>query len=212
VTGSRVAAEATFAGWVALPDRASVARGLAPPEGAALEAMERATRAAEQRIAAMLDRESPGPDLDAAAAVLRAAGARAVRAAVRRYAAGGRLDDQDLAELALLVGCVGVRDEAWQLAIEGAPDAAAHRELWRDVVRRACPELAAPAASLLAYVAWLGGDGLTATIAVDRALAAEPAYPMAQLMAEVLARAIPPSELARPRRRSRRAGRRAAAR
>jgi Domain of unknown function (DUF4192) len=198
VSGSRIAAEATLAGQVALPDRETLASRLGPPEGMALAAMELATERADESLTALL-----GATPDPAAAFL-AAGVDAVNRAVRRYETGGRLTDDEVAELSLLLASIEVRDEAWS---QVGPDVdpldqstmELHLRLWTDVVSRACPDAVAPAASLLAYVAWRAGDGTTAGIALNRAFAADPGYSMARLMAEVLDQAIPPSEAGRGR-------------
>jgi hypothetical protein len=190
VSGSRIAAEATFAGRVALPDRQALERLLGPPEGNRLVAIERATDRAEQRMSALLDRVS---DADAASELLLSTGNRAVSRAIARHAAGSRLTDDEVAELSLLLAAVGVRDGAWTRISPANADHDLHVRLWTDVVSRAFPDHVAPAASLLAYAAWRAGDGVIAAIAVDRALAADESYGMAQLMAEVLHHAISPS-------------------
>lgn len=202
VSGSRIAAQATFAGQVALPDRAALVGRLAPPVGAALAAMQRATERAEERLIALLD---GAPDRTAAAAAFVSAGVAAVSAAVRRHAAGGRLTDDEVADLSLLLASVEVRDMAWEPIGPAAEPSTVelHVRLWSDLVSRACPDVVAPAASLLSYAAWRAGDGTTAGIALDRALAADPGYPMAQLMAEVLRRAVPPTPVGPMRRRRR---------
>jgi hypothetical protein len=69
----------------------------------------------------------------------------------------------------------------------------AHRRLWTDLVRRARPGYVAPAATLLALTAWQGGDGALANLALDRALADIPDYPMALLIRDALAAGAPPS-------------------
>ena len=43
-----------------------------------------------------------------------------------------------------------------------------------------------PVASLLAYAAWLDGRGALANVALDRALAEDPAYSMALLLRDAL--------------------------
>lgn len=50
-----------------------------------------------------------------------------------------------------------------------------------DVVRSSPPGLGAPPATLLALVAWLGGDGALANLALDRAWADDPEYRLANL-------------------------------
>jgi hypothetical protein len=68
--------------------------------------------------------------------------------------------------------------------------------LWTDLTRRARPGYVAPAAALLAFAAWQCGDGALANIALDRALADDPWYSMAQLLRQVIDAGVPP-ELAR---------------
>ena len=50
-----------------------------------------------------------------------------------------------------------------------------------------------PPACLLAVTAWQGGDGALANIALDRALADTPGYPMALLLRDALDAGAPPS-------------------
>ena len=52
-----------------------------------------------------------------------------------------------------------------------------------------------PPATLLALGAWRMGDGARACVAADRALAAEPGYPLADLLVQALQAAIPPGAL-----------------
>jgi hypothetical protein len=68
-------------------------------------------------------------------------------------------------------------------------------DVWREVVRRARPDLVAPPATLLALAAWRLGDGALAWVAVERALGTDPGYPLAQLIAEALARGLAPTTL-----------------
>ena len=46
---------------------------------------------------------------------------------------------------------------------------------------------------LFAFVAWQAGDGALANVALDRALADEPGYSMAQLLRQVITAGAPPS-------------------
>jgi hypothetical protein len=209
VSTSRIAAEATLAGCVALPDRSTLERRVAAPRAGALAAIERATELAEERLTERLKKADGTPFH-----VLRAAGERAVAAAISRYADGGRLDDDELAELSLLLVADAVRDLAWQRIARVPGPLDLQLRLWTDVVARVCPELVASPATLLAFTAWRNGDGALASIAVDRALDTDPGYPLARLMREILDRAVPPPTLdvrqrsgpPRPRRRDRLAG------
>jgi len=84
-----------------------------------------------------------------------------------------------------------VRDEAW--ARMDPRFRSAHQRLWIDVVRHASEPYVPAAASLLAFVAWQSGDGALANIAIERALAADPGYSMAQLIGQAVDAGLPPS-------------------
>lgn len=104
---------------------------------------------------------------------------------------GHRLDSHDVGRLVVAVTSVDVRDVAW--AQISHVDARRHVDLWRDVVRRSpCDTLAAPAA-LLAFAAWLAGDGALGWCAVEVSQEAEPGYSLAGLVTQALAAGVPPS-------------------
>ncbi len=84
-----------------------------------------------------------------------------------------------------------VRDVVWCAITR--EEAAAHVRVWRDVVRRSPEELVAPAAGLLAFAAWLAGDGALAWCAIDRCLRSDPDHTLARLVAQALEGAVPPS-------------------
>jgi hypothetical protein len=84
-----------------------------------------------------------------------------------------------------------VRDLVW-CDITSA-NAERHVALWRDIVRRSPEGLVAPAAGLLAFSAWLSGDGALAWCAVDRCLCADPDHVLGQLVGDALTSALPPS-------------------
>ena len=72
-------------------------------------------------------------------------------------------------------------------------NAEGHVALWREVVRRSPESSLAPAAGLLAFSAWLAGDGALAWCAVDRCLCADPDHVLGQLVGDALTSAMPPS-------------------
>ncbi|MEV0734083.1 DUF4192 domain-containing protein [Polymorphospora sp. NPDC050346] len=195
---SAMAAHATYAGVVALPDRESLQATVAPVDGPARTAMRDATDRAAQRMAALLhtpDEPAPAapskggtPDLDEV--VLRS-GRTAVADAVDRYRQGGHLTDDEAAWLAVLLTHTPVRDHA-VLHTDGQEH---DMRLWLDLTRRAQPELVPGPATLLGYVAYRRGDGAVASIALGRALHAQPGYRLAVLLSEALAAGIPPSAL-----------------
>jgi hypothetical protein len=203
---SQLAAAATFAGQVALPDRDTLVRQLDPVDGPARYAMREATRRARNRLQRLLDRASAadprgrrrvdprhrrkdGPR--GRQGVVRRAGRSAVSLAMRRYRAGGRLTDDEVAWLSLLLLHQPTRDDAWRRT-DGEDWQLA---LWTDVLRRAEPELVAAPASLLAFAAWCAGQGALANVAVERALDARPDYPMALLLSRALRAGMPPYAL-----------------
>lgn len=186
---SEVAAAATFAGQVALPDRAALARQVAPIEGLARESVRQATLRAEGRLEQLLTGAGETDLLGARA--LRTAGEDAVAGALDRHREGGRLTDDEIAWLSLLLVYLPVRDHAWR-GLTGDDWQVA---LWTDVVRRAEPDMAAPPASLLAFAAWRAGRGALAAVALDRALRADPTYSMALLLDQAVRAGIPPSAL-----------------
>jgi hypothetical protein len=184
-----VAAALKEAGMDVLPDRAALARTLQPPPGTA-----RATRQATGRALRRLDRlvaTARGGGLDPAAA-LAEAGRAAVRDAIRRYRSGTSIEDRvRLAFLAVVLADLRVRDDAWAQMDPRRADE--HIALWTDIVTGAAPEFVPAPASLLAFTAWQAGEGALANVAAERALAADPAYSMALLIAGAVQAGLPPS-------------------
>ncbi|MDQ7907084.1 DUF4192 domain-containing protein [Phytohabitans sp. ZYX-F-186] len=186
---SPVAAAATHAGHVALPDRDALVRQIEPVGGLTRESMRQATERAATRLARHLASSRPGDLLGSRA--VRRLGVAAVREAMRRHREGGHLTDDEVAWLTVLLVHLPIRDYAWERV--GADDW--HLELWADVLRRAEPHLVPAPASLLAFAAWRCGQGALALAAVERAKRSDPAYSMARLLDDVLHRGIPPSTL-----------------
>jgi hypothetical protein len=67
-------------------------------------------------------------------------------------------------------------------------------ELWSDAVRRLPDTYVAGPAAVLAFAAWLLGDGALAWCAVDRCRDAEPTHSLAGLVAQLLESATSPDE------------------
>jgi Domain of unknown function (DUF4192) len=190
------AAAMIVAGMAAYPDRAALARTLAPASGAAAESMDRATRRARQRAGGLVA-ETAGQWPGDRARLLVEEGRRAVVAAIQTYRSGGQVSDDDvLAWLSVVLAQLPVRDDAW--ARMDPEHQEAHLRLWSDVVRRACSGFVPAPASLLAFTAWQAGDGALANIALDRALASDPAYSMALLLRDIMDAGVPPSAARMP--------------
>ena len=227
VSTTAVAAAATVAGCVALPDRATFARQVEPLGGPARDRMRAATDRAASRLVGLLDAAD-----DPRAAVLDA-GRSALAAALERVGgsgAGAVLSDDEVAWLTLLlVGGGPVGEHAWRALRRAATPtpgrsgpgvargsvrgtrpadgrdggghvAAAHRRLWQDVVPRCEPELVATPATLLAWVAWQEGEGILASVAVDRALRVDPGHRRARQLDALLRDGTPPPDVRAPRR------------
>lgn len=87
---------------------------------------------------------------------------------------------------------VGVRDVVWaDISRESAVGWVA---VLRDLLRRAPAGVGAPVAGLLAFAAWMRGDGALSWCAVDRCLELDPDYALAHLVGAALSGAVPPQE------------------
>jgi hypothetical protein len=84
-----------------------------------------------------------------------------------------------------------LRDLVWCDLTRAAAEA--HAEVWRSLLRRTPEADAAPVAAVLAFASWLGGHGALAWCAVERARAQEPDNVLADLVAQALDGALPPS-------------------
>ncbi|GAA4242842.1 hypothetical protein GCM10022254_77420 [Actinomadura meridiana] len=172
-----IAAQATFAGQVALADRSDLVRSLAPLDDPTRTSMREATIRAEQ---------SPPPET-------RTEALDFITTTLHRARTGTSPTDDETARLGVLLTDMRLRDEAWVRIDGDAPSA--DIALWRDIVRRVEPPYVPAPASLLAYSAYIAGDGGLANIALERALDADPGYTMALLLRQVINTGIPPSKL-----------------
>ncbi|GAA1475796.1 hypothetical protein GCM10009623_02420 [Nocardioides aestuarii] len=143
-------------------------------------------------LAATLDAD---PELSAAVTRCRPAAAASpewAAATARHHALAGTVPPApEAARLLEAVAEQSVRDAVWGDVERG--EARHHVELWSALVRRAPDDLVAHAAAVLAFVAWLSGDGALAWCGVDRARAACPDHSLAALVASALEGAVPPS-------------------
>lgn len=171
-----VAAEHALEGRGVLPSRADLVRALAAPE-VSPEPVEAAVDAWTQRV------------LAEGAVAARAAAVAEVRTVLRRVAGGEPLGACDAAQVAAVLQDVVVRDEVATWSLE---DASALQSLAEGVVRQVGPPYDAPACTLLAWVAYVRGDGARANVALDRALSTDPAYALALLLRRALDGAVAP--------------------
>jgi hypothetical protein len=210
---TRVAAECTVAGRVALPDREAYEAQLRPMGGSARQAMRHAAALADERLYAMLTHPPSEGTVERA---LLADGRSAILEAEDRHRRGERLDDDQVAWLAVLLRATAVRDVAWARITGGQESLQRQRELWLDVLRRCQPDVSVAPLSLFAFAAWRCGEGALARLALETALDLDPGHRMAaDVLYPMVVSGLPPSAMngfpwrmfkrrpgSRPRRRS----------
>jgi hypothetical protein len=180
-----VAASATYAGLVALPDRDSLAALLAPraeaERGRLAPAL--ATEQARRERRALAE----GPERG------RRSDTRALFAAARRADAGIAAPSEDEAvRFGVALSDLPVRDSLWLAVDDRRLDG---RELWRAVaVRLPRPYDAAPL-FLFGWCSWRAGNGALAGIAAERAIDSDPGYSAADLLLAAVRHGIDPRRL-----------------
>lgn len=189
-----VQAQRALEGRAVLGSREELVRSMAPP--AFLQARER-LQALQQAERVWLERLAGIGEQAVGAQVLQG-----VRAALDDAAQGRSLTPGVAAGLAIGLHDVRVRDEVatWSLKRSDAL-----LTLLEQLVRLTPPPYDAPACTLLAWVAYARGDGSRANVALDRALSTDPAYSLALLLRTALDGAVPPREVRRVLRGTKRA-------
>lgn len=198
--GSRVAAEATYAGLVALPDRSSLAATLDPEPGAGA-ALDGALRRMEETDPGAVGATAAATSGGVADDVeerrqrwreeLRSRQARLLDR-VERDGTAPWLSEEELAALVVGLRETGLRDDAW-LWMERQPSQYPRAlELWRQVARRAPERYRTPPLFLAAWAAWRSGSGALARLAIERALALEPGYGAARLLERAIVQGLDP--------------------
>lgn len=104
---------------------------------------------------------------------------------------GIRLSAEQVASLLLALRDPQRRDAAWGGMTR--EEAKAHVSLWADVVRRSPDEHVAHPAAVLAFAAWLGGDGALAWCALDRCFSGDRHHGLGTLVARLLDGAVAPT-------------------
>lgn len=186
--------------WPELRDQAPARRFDAGSHPFRVEAVLRGmvVHRSREELAATL---APVPSREVAAAAKTAARRRSVQtvaearwiyALVLHHARGRTLPTADeagrlLADLAR----IDLRDVAWAAMDDLEPDDCL--ELWTHLTRCAPHALRAAPAGLLGFAAWRAGHGALAWCAVDRCREADPAYSLADRVADLLNGAVSPS-------------------
>ncbi|TDD77762.1 DUF4192 domain-containing protein [Actinomadura rubrisoli] len=188
ITTSALAAQATFAGHVALADRSELARSIEPLDGPSRDSMREATDRAERRFLRWAREDTTSTSLQTRTI---AEGLTFLPSLLTRARAGHDPTDDEVAWLGFLLTEIRVRDEAWVRIDEDSP--AADITFWRNILRRVEAPYAAAPAALLAFAAYSAGDGGLANVALQRALDADPSYSMAVLLHDLITAGIPPT-------------------
>ena len=169
-----LSAAAVFAGMSALPDRAAV------------EAWSPVRRRRTSRHWPSSPTMRSRRPIDSSVGERK----RLVRRLVKEAVDGPPLSDADCLRLAVLVYNLEVRDVAWaQLSRERAED---HVALWQQVVARTPSWLASAPLCLLGMAAWVAGNGALQNCCIERVDRIDPTYTMADLLADINQRALPP--------------------
>jgi Domain of unknown function (DUF4192) len=151
---------------------------IVPADAEELAAVKAEGQRAAERVRRFLSRPEYAGQLEPSYRALARRGIHAVTNVVKEYRSGGPVPHPaTVAWLLLVLDHLPVRDHAWALMEHSARDA--HRRMWLDLTRRACPGYVAAPASLLAFVAWQDEDRDLARAAVDLALDDTEDYSMA---------------------------------
>jgi hypothetical protein len=174
-----------------LSSRSELAATVATVDGEVAEAMDRATRKAEEEVARLIARAARSGRQASIRRLIATAGVRAVYEAIKRYRRGSGVSPETAAWLTVVLRDLRVRDDAWARMLP--EHRTAHLRLWTDLTRMARPGYVCAPASLLAFVAWQSGNGALANVALDRAFDDDPYYSMARLLRQAVDSGAPPS-------------------
>lgn len=179
--GSTVAAEATYAGLVAMPDRQALLAALDGASAAVRAALLPALRRADTRFADLLGRIGPSRTRrNEHAAVVRAAA---------ECEAGTQLSPRRLARLGAALRDIEIRDAIW-LAVDDRSLPAG--QLLGQLHSRLPPPYQAAPLFLFGWQLWRSGSGTLAAAAAERALRADPGYSAAGLLLEAVEAGMDP--------------------
>ncbi|MCW2840513.1 MAG: hypothetical protein JWR55_1996 [Aeromicrobium sp.] len=174
--------QAVAAGQQILPDRDALVKRFAAVTG---ERRRWLGHAADEILAEVVPQVARTAPEDLARVGMAVAGP-----ILDRAMSGHRVSDGDLLRFAAWVSCIAVRDAVWsRFTRDNAPDMARALTLVSSTV---VPPFEPAVLSLTAFATWLTGDGAAALIAVERALRADPAYSMAQIILDTLQAGVSP--------------------
>ena len=180
---SEVVATAVYNGMQILPDRESLVRQFAAPTGPKRKAMVAATNGVARSTAHQRNGSNAGG--------LQALGMAQLQPIIDRHLGhSGFMSDDEVALFSVWGSSIPVRDELWgRLRRDNAEE---WLELLIEVSRRTVPPFEPAILSLTSFAAWLTGDGVQALIAIERALAVDGDYSMANLILNTLDSGLDP--------------------
>jgi hypothetical protein len=191
---SPAAATATYAGLVALADRDELSATLEPDDDAARALLE--PLLVEQENAAVAAALG-GRDQRRQRSVKRAIFAAARDADESLFLGdAGALSDEQVCRFAAALSETPIRDAVWLAVDQCRLDG---RALWREIARRVPSPYDAAPMFLFGWASWRDGNGVSASIAVERALASDPGYTAAELLGGALAHGLDPRRTPRLR-------------
>lgn len=191
---SPAAAAATYAGLVALADRDELRAVLEPDDEATRAMLE--PLLAEQEHAVVAAALSGRPERRQRS-VKRAIFAAAREADESLFLGGsGTLSDEQVCRFATALGETPIRDSLWLAVDQRRLDG---RALWREIARRVPSPYDAAPLFLFGWASWRDGDGASASMAVERALASDPGYTAAELLGGALSHGLDPRRTPRLR-------------
>jgi len=173
----RYVAEVIHQGGALLPDRETLIASIRPPDNAIARAVRRQAydRACDTLVNLLAD---DGPD------ELRRQTITLLKTVLRRWTEGTHQVSPDEAVLlALAFDDLLTRDEGITLALD---DPEIYLSLFTELARYVEGPDGAPVCAMLAWAALANGNGAFAGVAVDRALACDPDYSLAQLIDSAL--------------------------
>jgi len=188
-------AAATYAGLVALSDRDELA-GLLEPDDAAHRARLEPAIAEHENLA--VSAVVGGYDKRRQRSVKRAifAAARDADGSLFPGDGVGGLSDDDACRFAAALAETSIRDAVWLAVDQRRLDG---RALWRELARRVPPPYDAAPLFLFGWASWRDGNGPSAGIAAERALASDPDYTAAELLLGALTHGLDPHRTPRLR-------------
>lgn len=184
--GSALAPHTVLRGRQVWASREDLVASLAPGSAREQASVRRAVDDAIDDLVARLADGTPVP-------ALRQETLRAFAQAVTASAAGTPVPTT--ARAALLVGLADIVTRDAIIAASFDADPAEAVPLLERLTREAPAPYVAPVAVLLAWHAYAGGDGALASVAVERALAADPGHSLARLVDQGLRSGLPPDAL-----------------